>query len=225
MVPVKPLQLSLMIARKARACLSEAPFMCSTLVYSPGLSHKYLTMLERPARDKHSYLLQTLLNYGRKMFYSNGPWRKVCWWWLIQWLVDKMVSWQKDYLMKKPGSNISNLVAFNKLDSKIKEYWNFEASTAFLLLIGFIEGAWSFHQSVISSIGHFIKLSFHHLVISSIGHFINRSFRELVISSIGHFVNLSFHQSVISSIGYLIKLSFHQIIISSNYHFINLSFH
>jgi hypothetical protein len=30
-VPVKPFQPSLMFVGKARACLSEAPFMCSTL--------------------------------------------------------------------------------------------------------------------------------------------------------------------------------------------------
>jgi hypothetical protein len=38
--------------------------------------HKFIFLenkLERLARDKHSSLLQTLINYGRKKFYNNGP--------------------------------------------------------------------------------------------------------------------------------------------------------
>jgi hypothetical protein len=30
--------------------------------------------MERPARDKHSSLLRTIVNYGRKKFYNIGPW-------------------------------------------------------------------------------------------------------------------------------------------------------
>ena len=30
--------------------------------------------MESLARDKHSSLLQKYVNYGRKMFYSTGPW-------------------------------------------------------------------------------------------------------------------------------------------------------
>jgi hypothetical protein len=33
-----------------------------------GLNHKHLTRLERPAKDKHSSLLQTVINYGCKSF-------------------------------------------------------------------------------------------------------------------------------------------------------------
>jgi hypothetical protein len=40
-VPGKPFQLSLMIAGKVRAYLSEAPFRCSTVAYAPGLTCKH----------------------------------------------------------------------------------------------------------------------------------------------------------------------------------------
>ncbi len=45
--------------------------MCSTRVGS-SLSHKHLAMLESLVSEKHSSLLRTLVNYGRKMFYNNG---------------------------------------------------------------------------------------------------------------------------------------------------------
>ncbi len=32
----------------------------------------FLLVLERPAGDKHSSLLRTLINYGREKFYSIG---------------------------------------------------------------------------------------------------------------------------------------------------------
>jgi hypothetical protein len=38
-----------------------------------SLSHKYSTRLESLARDKHSSLLRTFVNYGRKKFYIIGP--------------------------------------------------------------------------------------------------------------------------------------------------------
>jgi hypothetical protein len=40
-----------------------------------GLSHKYLTKLERPAGDKHSSLLQMFVNYGCKSFITLGTGR------------------------------------------------------------------------------------------------------------------------------------------------------
>jgi hypothetical protein len=46
-----------------------------TLVGS-GLTHKHLTWLERLAKDKRSSLLQKIVNYGCKNFYSTGPSRE-----------------------------------------------------------------------------------------------------------------------------------------------------
>ncbi len=34
--------------------------------------YKHQTRLERPVRDKHSWLLRTFVNYGRKKFYKIG---------------------------------------------------------------------------------------------------------------------------------------------------------
>ncbi len=59
---------------KAGACPSKAPFRCSTLGRAPGLTHKHLTILERLAMDKHSSLLQKVVNYDRKKFYMVGSW-------------------------------------------------------------------------------------------------------------------------------------------------------
>ncbi len=50
-----------------------APERCFTRVGS-GLSRKHYTRLERLATDKHLSLLRKSVNYGRKMFYSTGPW-------------------------------------------------------------------------------------------------------------------------------------------------------
>ena len=55
-------------ARKVGVYPIEAP---------PGLTHKHQTKLERFARDKHSSLLYTLINYWRKMFYNIGPWNRI----------------------------------------------------------------------------------------------------------------------------------------------------
>jgi hypothetical protein len=73
-VPGKPFQPSLMFAGKARSYPGEAPFRCSNLGKAPGLTHKHKTRLEWLARDKHSSLLRTSVNYGRNKLYSTGPW-------------------------------------------------------------------------------------------------------------------------------------------------------
>ncbi len=62
LVPGKPFQPSLMSANKAR---------CFTRVGS-GLNQKHYTRLERLNRDKHSSLLRTLVNYGRKSCITLG---------------------------------------------------------------------------------------------------------------------------------------------------------
>ncbi len=48
---------------------------CFTWVGS-GLTHRHQTRLERLARNKHTSLLRKSVNYGRKKFYSTGPWRQ-----------------------------------------------------------------------------------------------------------------------------------------------------
>ncbi len=47
-------------------------------VYAPGLTNKHLVRLERSAKDKHSSLLQTFVNHGRKKLYDkpNGLYYK-----------------------------------------------------------------------------------------------------------------------------------------------------
>jgi hypothetical protein len=62
-----------MLAGKAGANLSEATFMCYTLGQTPGHTHKYYTRLDRLARNKHSILLRTFVNYDRKKFITLGP--------------------------------------------------------------------------------------------------------------------------------------------------------
>jgi hypothetical protein len=54
---------------RARSVSSERDF---TQVGS-GLANKHLTWLEKLARDKHSSLLQKLVNYDRKSFITLGP--------------------------------------------------------------------------------------------------------------------------------------------------------
>ncbi len=70
----KHFQDRLLFLSKARAYLSEAPFMCSTLAQAPGRTHKHQTKLEMSARDKHSGILRTFVNYDRKKVYNIGPW-------------------------------------------------------------------------------------------------------------------------------------------------------
>ncbi len=72
-VPLKLFQPSKMLVGEARAYTSEALFRCSALGLAPGLTHKHWTILEKPARDKHSSLLRAFVNYGLKKFYNTGP--------------------------------------------------------------------------------------------------------------------------------------------------------
>ncbi len=44
---------------------------CSMLRQAPGITPKQ-TRRERPARDTHTSLLQTFINYARKFFYKIG---------------------------------------------------------------------------------------------------------------------------------------------------------
>jgi hypothetical protein len=68
-VPNRPTQPSLILMRKAEAYLVGAPEgrVCS------GLSRKNKTVLERPARDKHSSLFCLIVNYKEIKFYKIGP--------------------------------------------------------------------------------------------------------------------------------------------------------
>ncbi len=47
------------------------PSKARALRWAPGQTHKYYTRLERPASDKHSSFLRTLVNYDRKNFIFN----------------------------------------------------------------------------------------------------------------------------------------------------------
>jgi hypothetical protein len=53
--------------------LSGAPEKSFTQVDS-WLTYKHKTRLVMLARDKHSSLLQTFINYRRTKFYNIGPW-------------------------------------------------------------------------------------------------------------------------------------------------------
>jgi hypothetical protein len=57
-----------MFESEAGAYPSEAPSKGSTLVGGSLFYSQTLTRLERPARDKHSSLLQTYIEYGCKIF-------------------------------------------------------------------------------------------------------------------------------------------------------------
>jgi hypothetical protein len=70
---VKLFQPSLMFVSKARAYPIEA----GTQGQVPVLTEIHLTRLERPARDKHSSLLQTLIIYGHTKICNIGPWSKM----------------------------------------------------------------------------------------------------------------------------------------------------
>ncbi len=61
-VCVKPFQPCLVFVGKAVANLSGAP------VKAPGLAHKNKARLEWLAMEKHSLLLQKIVNYGCKEF-------------------------------------------------------------------------------------------------------------------------------------------------------------
>jgi hypothetical protein len=84
---------------KAGACPTGEQLKCTSPGLAPGLSYKHWTRLERPdrdkqylidwkglsgtntlsyrlarpARDKHSSLLEKFAIYGLKKFYNNGP--------------------------------------------------------------------------------------------------------------------------------------------------------
>jgi len=49
-----------------------APERCSAQVGS-DLTHKQITKLERPARDKHSRLFGPFVSFKEKKFYNTGP--------------------------------------------------------------------------------------------------------------------------------------------------------
>ncbi len=84
-VPARAFQPSLMFVSMAGAYPCEDLFRCSTLEWTPGLTHKHnRTGLERPVRDKHTSLLRTIVNYRRKKVYSIGPCPQCGWAW--QWL-------------------------------------------------------------------------------------------------------------------------------------------
>jgi hypothetical protein len=62
-----------MFVGKAGAYSSEAPFNCPTL----GLTHKHLTKLETPAKNRYSSLLETFVNYSCKKFLNIPPWPNI----------------------------------------------------------------------------------------------------------------------------------------------------
>jgi hypothetical protein len=72
-VPGKPFHPSLMFVEKAGEEKSRTPLGCSTLRQALGLTLIHYIRLERPARGKHSSLLQAFVNYGRKEIYNIGP--------------------------------------------------------------------------------------------------------------------------------------------------------
>ncbi len=47
---------------------------CIITLVGSVLNHNNQTRLERPARDQHSSLLRTFVNYGHKKFYNTEPW-------------------------------------------------------------------------------------------------------------------------------------------------------
>ncbi len=68
-VPVRSFHPSLIFVSKAGTYLSEASHV---LYYRLGLTYKHWTGLEWAARDKHSNIMKTFVNCGRKMFYNIG---------------------------------------------------------------------------------------------------------------------------------------------------------
>ncbi len=59
---------------EARAYPSETSFRCSSIGLAPSHSCKDYTGLKRFAKDKHSNLLRTFVNYSYKMLYDIGSW-------------------------------------------------------------------------------------------------------------------------------------------------------
>jgi hypothetical protein len=72
--PSKPFQPSAVLAGKAGAYQSEAPFKFSTLGQFPDLALKHYTRLERLSRSKRSSVEQKFVTYHRKKFYNIRPW-------------------------------------------------------------------------------------------------------------------------------------------------------
>ncbi len=72
-VTCRPFQHTLMFVRKVRVYPSGPPFTCSPREKAPVLTQKHLKRLKRPARVKHSSLLQTFVNYVRKKFCNIAP--------------------------------------------------------------------------------------------------------------------------------------------------------
>ncbi len=62
-----------MFLSKARAYPSEESIKYFTLVYASDLMYKHSTGPEKPAKNKHSSLLQTFVNYKCKKFFNIGP--------------------------------------------------------------------------------------------------------------------------------------------------------
>jgi hypothetical protein len=70
----RPFQPSLIFVGKARRVpYSGVPERCLTWV-GLSLTCKYYIRLERSARDKHTSLLRSFINYGCKKFYNIGTW-------------------------------------------------------------------------------------------------------------------------------------------------------
>jgi hypothetical protein len=57
---------------KTGAYPNEVPFKCFTIEKAPGVTHKHSIWLKKPAKDKHSSLLQKLVNNDRKKFHNIG---------------------------------------------------------------------------------------------------------------------------------------------------------
>jgi hypothetical protein len=52
-----------MFERETGACPSEVPFRCTTIGRATSLTHKYRTRMKRLAKDKHSSLVWSIINY------------------------------------------------------------------------------------------------------------------------------------------------------------------
>jgi hypothetical protein len=61
-----------MFADEAKAYPIEVQFSFTSLGQIPGLAYKHLTGLKRPARDKHTSLLQTLDPGVCGLFFSSA---------------------------------------------------------------------------------------------------------------------------------------------------------
>jgi hypothetical protein len=71
-VPGKPFQPGLIFVIKVRSLPQSGAPERSFIHVGSDDTRKYWTRLERLARDKHSSLLQILINYGYKRFMTLG---------------------------------------------------------------------------------------------------------------------------------------------------------